>query len=179
MKKFVLVAQQGSFTRALTRLLNSHPQIDLAEEFLNSKPERIYDDAIAEIKKKGSFNVKYNHLFYYDHDLASWLAENDYACLHIIRDPARCFIRHIAKYGGGFGSGDVREFVNKVNKWREDTNKLFDDVLEVHYEDMTRGQKIKTLPQDVEYRIEDWLGVRHRHLEADISNYRVLEHLPK
>ena len=155
MKKFVLIAQQGSFTRAITKLLNSHPDINLAEEFLNSKPEMVYEDAIKTIKEKGSFNVKYNHLFYYDHDLAKWLVDNDYSCLHIIRDPARCFIRDIAKYGGTFTTKDVRIFVNRINDWREEVNEMFNDVLEIHYENITRGQLIQTMPQEVEYEIEN------------------------
>jgi len=177
MKKFILIGQQGSGNRFISKLLASHPQIDFAEEFLNTKPQMSLENAISEIRPKKAFNIKYDRLFHYGDDLASWLNENDYGCLHLIRDPARCFIRYVAKYGGTFNKDNIRGFVEEIKRWRLKLESIFDDRLDIYYEDLTRGKKITKLPKEIEYQIEDWLDIERKEMITDISNYRILEHL--
>jgi len=169
MKKIVLLSQQGSGTNLLRSFLNSHPDIFIDDELFASRKDksspfqrsqRGHQSFLEQFySQKGGvigFDLKYNQI---NEDILDCLGKNDISVIHLLRDPARTFIKNATS--DIMRKSDLKKYCKVFYKNRYKYQDLFirGDYLEIRYEDMTRGMEISVLPNDFEHTILQWLGL--------------------
>lgn len=187
----VIISQQGAGTNLLRAFLNSHPDVVAYDELFCIGKKRgweVYDKTKESVQgfldRKGAeapnkirmFDLKYNQLFgeSYSEDLIKYIQRNDLLVIHLMRDPARTFFRHI-KAGDGrmFNHTDVKAFCEAQRKNEIMTRHLFSSIAEITYEEMTLGKEVTELNDIFENKlVVDILGLKlEKKLSIDDSKF--------
>lgn len=168
--KAALISWYGSGTNLLRSFLNSHPDIHFHKELFCipagwHPSQHAKGDCVRELEKAYNrdeqvvgVDIKYNQL---NPEIERYLIENDAKIIHLLRDP----LRTVWYKNSSVSEEKLRIHCNRIEDAKTKANNLFGDVLEITYEDMTRGREIDELPTDFADRIIEFLGVRKLPLE--------------
>ncbi len=184
--KYVLISQQGSGTNLFRAFLNSHPDIVFDNELFSYDSRNglfdIYKDSGKSIEafldnfynKKESvvgFDLKYGQMGKEYANILSYLQKNKIGVIQLFRDTGRTFLRRINEKSNVLRHEDLIEHCKMVSARSSKIRTMFGDgkYVELHYEDMTRGRKIESLPEDFERKVLEWFDVPYRKLSIDKS----------
>lgn len=190
--KCVLIAQQGNGTHLLRALLNSHEDIYIDNEifvqgrnfgeYLNKMSHLKIDEYLDFFynkfdKKVVGFDLKYNQMELYDNKIIEYIKTNKIAVIHLLRDPARTFMRHINKHTKtSFIYEDVKNYCDKIRRFDKEVEKIFknNEYLQITYEEMTSGREINSMSKQnsVNIKLSQFLDISLEHLVIDKNNSR-------
>lgn len=146
----------------LRSFLNSHPKIFFAGElFENGVKVELLDKFYAEQggKQAVGFDLKYNQI---TDELIDYLKKNEVKVIQLLRSPIETFmhdqLRRLDRGESTAGIADYHKHHKFVVEMRQRVLSSFNDILELRYEDLTRGREISMLPDVIETLLLNFMG---------------------